>query len=78
MLNSQSETHEATLTLGGFELQDKHRDKEISWNSLHDPYFWALNLVSAGMGNRTFELVADTVVIDTGSSNVLMPKADFK
>jgi len=67
-----------TLTLGGYDLPEEKSESDITWNHVTSPYFWSLELVNASVGNKTIPFETRTAVVDTGSSNLVMPSDDFK
>ena len=55
----------------------------ISWHSISNPYYWAINLVSVHIGNTPEEtayipISTNVAVIDTSSSNLVLPNTDFE
>lgn len=39
--------------------------------------YWTLNLTSASVGNENIKLTSDEIIVDSGTSYILMPTEDF-
>jgi hypothetical protein len=67
---------DSKFTLGGYNV-DKYADGEIFWHNITHPSYWGLNISNAYLGDLNMNQNASRVVIDTGSSFMLMPTEDF-
>ena len=63
--------------LGGYDLKFAKETSEITWNSLIDSNLWTVRLSQVHLGDYKFNLDTNRVIIDSGTSYVLMPINDF-
>ncbi|CDW83892.1 eukaryotic aspartyl protease family protein [Stylonychia lemnae] len=65
------------IIFGGYDLKYARENQSLTWNTLVDINYWTLQLNSAKIGNYQFKLDTNKVIIDSGTSYILMPTDDF-
>lgn len=69
---------ESQITIGGYNLQKYARPgQEVTWNSLISNAYWAVSLLGASLGDWDLETNTKMVILDSGTSYVMMPTADY-
>jgi len=66
---------ESKITFSGY--NPEYSTEEIKWHNLVSDTYWTTNLTGAQIGNKTLNISAHQVVIDTGTSFNLLPDEDF-
>jgi hypothetical protein len=65
------------LTLGGYDINTHAPNMTVSWNPLIDTDYWSVRLSKVALGNTNIALSTNKAIIDSGTSYVVVPQAEF-
>lgn len=64
------------ITIGGYDTE-KYAKGDLHWHNLKNELYWTLHMDGATLGENLLDLQSREVIIDSGTSYLLMPTADF-
>ena len=65
----------SVFTIGGY--NESYAKTNLTWHNINQEKHWSLNLMGAEMNNESLLITVRDVIIDTGTSLLLMPSFDF-
>eukprot|EP00347_Sterkiella_histriomuscorum_P000125 403377076 len=79
----QPEEKNSKITIGGYDLEsfvkpDQNGVKKIYWHDLSNTNYWTLGLKKAFYGDHQLQPTVSNVIVDSGTSYMLIPTEDFK
>lgn len=64
------------ITIGGYD-SEKYAKENITWHALANELYWTINMDNVSLGNETLDIDTRNVIVDSGTSYLLMPTTDF-
>ena len=65
------------ITIGGYDTE-KYAKENITWHELSNKQYWTIDMESVHIGEQEIELSTNKVIVDSGTSYLLMPTDDFR
>lgn len=65
------------ITIGGYDTE-KYAKENITWHSLANDLYWTLNIEKVHLGGEELNIPTTEVIIDSGTSYLVMPTKDFQ
>ena len=65
------------ITFGGYDT-DKYAKGPIEWHDLKSTDYWTLGINGAKLGDQKLKVYSKDIIIDSGTSYLLMPSKDFE
>ena len=66
----------SSVSIGSYDLE-QHSDGNLQWHDLLDTNYWLLPMNNSTIQGVPVKTSATSVIIDTGTSLVLLPENDF-
>mmetsp|Transcript_17740 Transcript_17740/g.12678 ORF Transcript_17740/g.12678 Transcript_17740/m.12678 type:complete len:123 (-) Transcript_17740:418-786(-) len=66
------------VTIGDYNLDYAPENYTLGWTSVVNTNYWSIQLISAMIDDKRIPISTDQAIIDTGTSYVVMPDADFQ
>lgn len=71
-------SEESMFTLGGYDPEYFAPNDTLTWNPLVNTDYWTVELTSVSCENTIIPLTTNKVIIDTGTSFIVMPPYEFR
>lgn len=69
---------QSRFTFGGYDsLKYGRQGGSIEWHSIHGNKYWQINMSGVSIGNSNIITSTNQVIVDSGTSYLLMPSEDF-
>lgn len=65
------------ITIGGYDVE-KYAKENITWHNLTNKRYWTIDMDSVKIGEEDLILTTHKVIVDSGTSYLLMPYRDFE
>ena len=66
------------MQIGGYDVEKYCGNQtNITWNSLVDVKYWSVRLSAVSIGEEIIPITANTAIIDTGTSYLVVPRRDL-
>ena len=67
---------QSKITIGGYDTE-KYAKENITWHNLANEVYWTIDMDNVSLGNSTLDIETRHVIVDSGTSYLLMPTTDF-
>jgi hypothetical protein len=64
------------ITIGGYDAE-KYAKENITWHNLANKLYWTIDMESVALNGSDLRISTTNVIVDSGTSYLLMPTADF-
>jgi hypothetical protein len=64
------------ITIGGYDAE-KYAKENITWHNLANKLYWTIDMESVALNGSDLRISTKNVIVDSGTSYLLMPTADF-